>query len=88
MKLIYLISRVFFGVDFLIFWHTVTLFFPFLGPWTKCSATCGGGTQTRSVMCKLQSTLEVVADGLCDANEKPPDNEICNDDPCEVSLIF
>merc|ERR1712223_1748599 len=53
------------------------------GPWTKCSATCGGGTQTRSVMCKLKSTLEVVADGLCDANEKPPDNEICNDDPCE-----
>ena len=38
-------------------------------------------------MCKLQSTLEVVADGLCDANEKPPDKEICNDDPCEVSLF-
>ena len=39
-------------------------------------------------MCKLQSTLEVVADGLCDANEKPPSNEICNDDPCEVSLLL
>ena len=39
-------------------------------------------------MCKLQSTLEVVADGLCDANEKPPSKEICNDDPCEVSLLL
>ena len=39
-------------------------------------------------MCKLQSTLEVVADGLCDANEKPPSNEICNDDPCEVRLLL
>ena len=37
-------------------------------------------------MCTLGATKEIVAEGLCDANEKPLDSEPCNEDPCEVSF--
>ena len=56
------------------------------GPWGDCSTSCGGGQKTRTVMCTLGATKEIVAEGLCDANEKPLDSEPCNEDPCEVSL--
>ncbi|PZC74553.1 hypothetical protein B5X24_HaOG207687 [Helicoverpa armigera] len=49
---------------------------------TPCSATCGGGFQTRNVTCRSREELEIVDDELCDAGLKPPTNQTCNTDPC------
>ncbi|CAF4798136.1 unnamed protein product [Pieris macdunnoughi] len=49
---------------------------------SACSATCGGGTQTREVTCRSREELEVVEDSLCDKGLRPPTTETCNTDPC------
>lgn len=51
------------------------------GPWGDCSLACGGGTQTRSVLCQL-SNGTTVADGLCPAGTKPLNSRACNVDSC------
>ena len=56
------------------------------GPWAECTSSCGGGQKTRSIMCTLEVSKEVVAEGLCDANIKPPESEPCNDEACEVRI--
>ena len=58
------------------------------GPWAECTSSCGGGQKTRSIMCTLEVSKEVVAEGLCDANIKPPESEPCNDEACEVRIIY
>ena len=55
------------------------------GPWSECSAECGGAEKTRTVLCALETTKELVAENLCDQGQKPPETELCNDGPCEVS---
>ncbi|XP_055351880.1 papilin-like [Paramacrobiotus metropolitanus] len=48
-----------------------------------CSSSCGGGRQSRPVVCVRTSDYEPVDDELCDALVKPQPSRQCNvDDPC------
>ncbi|KAK3102112.1 hypothetical protein FSP39_008871 [Pinctada imbricata] len=49
------------------------------GPWTKCSASCGGGYQRRQVVCGHGD--HGLGDN-CDPDEKPEDLQKCNTAPC------
>ena len=55
------------------------------GPWSECPSECGGSKRTRTILCTLSSSKEIVADNLCDETLKPPLEEACNDEPCEVT---
>ena len=50
------------------------------GDWGGCSATCGGGTQTRTVDCDRNDGVRV-ADALCETT-KPAASNACNTQPC------
>lgn len=50
------------------------------GTYGTCSATCGGGTQSRLVVCKRNDGL-VVADNNC-TGPKPADSISCNTQEC------
>ena len=58
------------------------------GPWSPCPSQCGGASKTRTILCTLGNTKEIVADNLCDETIKPPHVETCNEDPCQVSCIL
>lgn len=45
-----------------------------------CSAACGGGTQTQSVICQ-DSTGKMVADSFC-SGTKPATSQVCNPQAC------
>lgn len=50
--------------------------------WTACTATCGGGSQTRTVQCQDQDN-KMIAEALCVANEKPTLQQSCNLMSCD-----
>ncbi|XP_055292746.1 papilin isoform X2 [Moschus berezovskii] len=56
------------------------------GPWTLCSASCGGGSQSRSVYCVSSdgaSAQEAAEDAECEGLlEKPPGTRACNLQRC------
>jgi|GEM_PF-1118184 hypothetical protein len=54
-----------------------------VGGWGICSQSCGGGTQTRSVICQ-DSSGSNVADGYCTAS-KPALSRTCNTQSCPDS---
>ena len=53
----------------------------YTGPWGACSATCGGGVQTRPVFCTRTEFVEVVPDELCPSS-KPATSQACNTEDC------
>ncbi|XP_036405240.1 papilin-like [Megalops cyprinoides] len=56
-----------------------------LGTWSSCSATCGVGTQSRSVWCVSQEVMHprVVEDSFCTAaGPQPVSLQACNMLPC------
>jgi len=56
------------------------------GSWSDCSEACGGGTQTRTVVCRAASTKEITSDRLCVEDEKPTSQEDCNVEECKVRI--
>jgi hypothetical protein len=51
------------------------------GAFTACSATCGGGVQTRTVSCMSMTTGAPLPDSLCPA-QKPATTQACNSQAC------
>ncbi|XP_030369297.1 papilin isoform X5 [Scaptodrosophila lebanonensis] len=47
-----------------------------------CSASCGGGTQSREVTCNNRVSLQDVEESLCDAQNKPAESQECGMEPC------
>ncbi|MBU1218566.1 hypothetical protein KKF34_09620 [Myxococcota bacterium] len=54
-----------------------------ISSWSECTAVCGGGTQTRTVVC-VDGSGNIVSDTLC-GNPKPVESQVCNTDPCNYS---
>jgi len=52
------------------------------GSWDSCSASCGSGTQTRSVDCYSSAGNVIVPSG-CDMSLKPEESQACNLASCE-----
>ncbi|XP_072168856.1 papilin-like [Diadema setosum] len=52
----------------------------FVGPWTRCSSPCGGGTRTRTLLCMLGESPQLQS--LCDASKQPSAEEQCNIEQC------
>lgn len=52
----------------------------FSGPWTSCSKKCGGGVQTRKVMCLLNGVT--VKDSQCSEDNIEFSSEECNKNAC------
>ena len=50
---------------------------------------CGSESKkTRRILCKNEATLEIVDDHLCgDQRAKPPEEEVCEGQPCTVRLV-
>ena len=56
-----------------------------IGSWGTCSATCGGGTQTRTVTCIRSGDNRTFGDNVCTAfgaGTKPPTSQPCNTQSC------
>ncbi|XP_058060218.1 papilin [Anopheles bellator] len=47
-----------------------------------CTASCGGGVQSRNVTCNSKSSLREVDEGLCNAGERPPSTQKCGQQAC------
>ncbi|XP_029075041.1 A disintegrin and metalloproteinase with thrombospondin motifs 16 [Monodon monoceros] len=53
----------------------------FASPWSQCTASCGGGMQTRSVQC-LAGRRPAVG---CSAHQKPAASQACNTRFCPIA---
>ncbi|XP_023166310.2 papilin isoform X6 [Drosophila hydei] len=47
-----------------------------------CSASCGGGIQSRQVTCNNRINLQEVDEALCEAQTKPVESQACGTEPC------
>jgi len=50
--------------------------------WDQCTVSCGGGTQSRSVMC-VDKDGDTVEDANCVVDARPDDQKVCNNEPCD-----
>jgi len=57
----------------------------FSGDYGSCSEECGGGIQTRDVVCR-DCEGNNLPDGSC-SGPKPPATQTCNEQPCPVDCI-
>ncbi|XP_033114494.1 A disintegrin and metalloproteinase with thrombospondin motifs 1-like [Anneissia japonica] len=50
----------------------------------KCSATCGGGTRSRTIYCVYHNgySYKIAPETFCDQNDKHAEKEPCNKEPC------
>lgn len=55
-----------------------------IGEWSRCSMACGGGEQTRSVMCTNTSDVEV-PDSEC-SGTKPATTQACGTEVCTANF--
>jgi len=55
------------------------------GSFGACSASCGGGTQTRPVTCTRDADGATVPDANCTGMTRPADTQACNTEPCPYS---
>ncbi len=53
-----------------------------VGEWGDCSVECGGGIQTRDVVC-MDSSGNILSDSFC-SDIKPSSSRSCNTDPCPI----
>ncbi|KAK7929429.1 hypothetical protein WMY93_005824 [Mugilogobius chulae] len=58
----------------------------YTGPWSRCSADCGNGTQTRNIACIVTNNrnMNVVDQANCDNLPKPFTAQTCTLKPCGV----
>ncbi|XRB10018.1 papilin [Pycnococcus provasolii] len=56
------------------------------GSWGSCSASCGGGTQTRSVTCKRSDGQSANFASTC-SGSKPSTTQSCNTQTCALDTI-
>lgn len=57
-----------------------------IGAWAVCSKSCGGGTQSRTVICQ-DNTGVTVAEGYC-PTPKPSVQQSCNTHNCPVQYTY
>jgi hypothetical protein len=54
------------------------------GPWSACSAQCGGGSRNRSIVCLVNGAPALDGDRSCAEAPQPAGLEACNGWPCET----
>ncbi|XP_044591841.1 protein madd-4 isoform X1 [Cotesia glomerata] len=56
------------------------------GEWSKCSASCGGGSRTRPIYCTEKNENDTIKlpDHRCNASHKPKTQETCNTISCPM----
>lgn len=55
--------------------------------WGSCSASCGGGTRQRRIICVNENERQVVDDAMCEASERPVESEPCNTHECATWIV-
>lgn len=60
-------------ISYSYYWYT--------GPWSVCSAPCGGGVQTRHVVCTRTDSEIIVDDSYC-PSARPATSQACNTQDC------
>lgn len=69
-------------------WRPIWVYNWFTGDWSACSASCGGGTQSRSVVCQRNDGVPK-PDLFCSDIVKPASQQVCNSQPCgELTTRF
>nr|XP_006823538.1 PREDICTED: A disintegrin and metalloproteinase with thrombospondin motifs 20-like [Saccoglossus kowalevskii] len=58
------------------------------GNWAGCSASCGGGTQTRTVTCIDSTSGTAVIESFCAGQTKPSTVGSCNTQACDGSTVL